>query len=44
MTPDEFAEALRRLIGEGEYAGLELPQMIAVMEEQIDAMEEAIAE
>ena len=44
MTQDEFAEALRRLVGEAEDAGLELPQLIAVLEDQTDAMRECEAE
>ena len=44
MTSDEFAEALRRLISEAEDAGVGLPTLIKVLEEQIHAMEEAIAE
>ena len=38
MTRTEFAEALSRLGGEAEDGGLERPQMIAVLEEQMQAM------
>ena len=31
MTADQFAEALRRLVGEVEDAGLELPAMIEAL-------------
>ena len=44
MTQDEFAEALRHLIGEAEDAGLELPQLIAALEDQTDAMRVSLAE
>ena len=44
MTQDEFADAHRQLIGEAEDAGLELPQLIEVLQDQIDAMEEVMAE
>ena len=44
MTADEFAEALRALVGEAEDAGLELPALIEVLQDQLDAMEEAMAE
>ena len=44
MTADEFAEELRALVGDAEDAGLELPALIAVLADQLDAMEEAMAE
>ena len=44
MTQDEFAEAVRHLIAEAEDAGLGLLTLIEVLEEQIDALEEALAE
>ena len=44
MTSDEFAEKLQDLVGEAEYAGLELPQLIEVLADQLDAMEEALTE
>ena len=44
MTADEFAEELRALVGDAEDAGLELPALIAVLADQLDAIEEAMAE
>ena len=41
MTQEEFAERLRRLVGEAEDAGLELPAMIAVLRDQAEAMQSA---
>ena len=32
MTTAEFAEALSRLVGEAEDAGLDMPEMIAVLD------------
>ena len=43
-TADEFAKKLRAFVGEAEDAGLELPAMIEVLQDQLDAMEEALAE
>ena len=44
MTEDQFAEALCQLVGEAEDAGLELPQIITVLVEQIEAMRAELAE
>jgi hypothetical protein len=44
MTQDEFAERVRQLVGEAEDAGLELPAMIAVLEDQAEAMQIAYEE
>lgn len=44
MTQEEFAERLRRLVGEAEDAGLELPEMIAVLRGQAEAMQTAYEE
>ena len=44
MNHDDFAEAISRLVGEAEDAGLEWQQVIAVLQEQADAMREAEAE
>jgi hypothetical protein len=45
LTTAEFAEALSRLVGEAEDAGLERPQLIAAgtgrLEDQAQAMREA---
>ena len=40
MTQDEFAEALRRLVGYGGNEGLYRETMLAVIEEQAAAMRE----
>ena len=40
MTHDQFAEALRDLVGEGEDAGLPLPALIAALRVQADTMQE----
>ena len=40
MTSDEFAEALRRLVGYGADEGLDRETMLAVIEEQATAMRE----
>ena len=40
MTQDEFAEALRRLVGHGGDEGLDRESMLAVIEEQAAAMRE----
>ena len=37
MTVADFPEALRRLVGDAEDAGLELPEMIDVLEEKAAA-------
>ena len=44
MTEDQFAEVLCQLVGEAEDAGLELPQIITVLVEQIEAMRAVLAE
>ena len=44
MTADEFAKELRALVGDAEAAGLELPALIEVLADQLDAMEQAMAE
>lgn len=44
MTQEEFAERLRRLVGEAEDAGLELPAMIEALREQAEAMQIAYEE
>ena len=44
MPTAEFAEALSRLVGEAEDAGLELPKLIAVLREQADAMQQCVDE
>ena len=44
MTQEEFAERLRRLVGEAEDAGLELPAMIEALREQAEAMKIAYEE
>jgi hypothetical protein len=44
MTPDEFAEALRRLVSAAENEGLELPEMIAALEDQAEAMQLCVDE
>ena len=38
MSQEEFAECIRRLVGEAEDAGLGLPAMMEVLEEQAEAM------
>ena len=38
MTQDEFAEALRRLVGYGDDEGLDRETLLAVIEEQAAAM------
>ena len=43
MTADEFAEALRALVGEAEDAGLELPALIEALREQ-DTMQQCVDE
>ena len=40
MTQDEFAEALRRLVGYGGDEGLDRETLLAVIEEQAAAMRE----
>ena len=40
MTQDEFAEALRRLVGYGGDEGLDRETMLALIEEQAQAMRE----
>ena len=44
MTSDEFAEALSRLVGEAEDAGLDTEQMLAEIEGMAEAMRLNIAE
>ena len=44
LTAGEFADALRRLVGEAEDAGLERPAMIAALEDQAWARRECEAE
>ena len=44
MTSDQFAAALRILVGEAEDAGLELPELIAVLREQADTMQQCVDE
>ena len=44
MTVDQFAEALRELVGEAEDAGLELPALIEALREQADAMQTCVDE
>jgi len=39
MTSDEFADKLRDLGGEAEDAGLDLPELIAVLPAQDEAMQ-----
>ena len=39
MTSDEFADQLRDLVGEAEDVGLELPELIAVLPAQAEAMQ-----
>jgi hypothetical protein len=41
MTPDDFAEALRRLIADAEGAGLDHETLIAAIEDAAEAMREA---
>ena len=41
---DQFAEALRELVGEAEDAGLELPALIKALREQADAMQTYVDE
>ena len=40
MTQDEFAEVLRRLVGNGGEEGLDRETMLALIEEQAQAMRE----
>ena len=44
MTQKELAERLRRLVDEAEDAGLELPEMIAMLRDQAEAMQSAYEE
>ena len=44
MPADEFAEALRALVGEAEDAGLELPALIEALREQADTMQQCVDE
>ena len=41
MTQEALAERLRQLVGEAEDAGLELPEMIAMLRDQAEAMQTA---
>ena len=43
MTREDFAEALARLVDEGEDAGLDLPEMIESLEDQAVAMRISVA-
>ena len=43
MNHDDIAEAISRLVGEAKDAGPEWQQVIAVLQEQADAMREAEA-
>jgi hypothetical protein len=44
MSQEEFAERVRRLVGEAEDAGLGLSVMIEVLEDQAEAMQIAYEE
>ena len=44
MTPDDFAERLRQLVGDAEAAGLSLPELIEVLKNQAEAMQSAYDE
>ena len=44
MTSDQFAEALRILVGEAEDAGLDLPAMIEVLDDLAVALRVSAAE
>lgn len=44
MTQEELAERLRHLVAEAEHAGLGLPEMIAVLRDQAEAMQIAYEE
>ena len=44
MSQEEFAERVRQLVGDAEDAGLELPALIEVLEDQAEAMQIAYEE
>ena len=44
MTIEQFADDLRELVGQAEDAGLELPELIAALIEQADAMQVSVDE
>ena len=44
MTSDEFAEALSRLVGEAEDAGLEPQELLAEIEGMAEAMRVCVEE